>query len=139
MKGILLMLSCILLNPNFQSKQADDIIGTWRLEVGLDLNIYKIGEVYEGRIVALNNFNDGQILDEHNPEKGNRLDSLKGKIIMKNLKYDLEEKTWNDGTMYAPHKGMTVDLEIKEASDLSITAVGSKYIFWHTDKWLKLN
>jgi len=40
--------------------------------------------------------------------------------------------------MYAPHMGVKANLEIKEVVAEKMTVVGSKFLFWHTEEWTKI-
>jgi len=59
-------------------------------------------------------------------------------LISSTLKTD-KTKEWEDGKMYGPDKGITVNLEVTEFNDNEITIVGSKFVFWKTMKWKKIN
>jgi hypothetical protein len=116
---------------------SDDIIGVWKLENGIDLEIYKSGPYYLGKIHALNGFNKGQIIDIHNPDQESTKDSLVGKNMITNLKYNSKKNNWENGTMYAPHLGIFANLEIKNCTTDTLTAVGSKFMFWRTEYWIR--
>jgi hypothetical protein len=116
---------------------ADRIIGVWKLENQIDLKIYKYHSKYYGKIIALNGFNDGQILDSYNPKDKFVKDSLIGKVILSGLEYNQKEKKWQNGKMYAPNMGFFANLEIENVSSTALTAVGSKFMFWHTEHWQK--
>lgn len=131
---LLLFVFCGAQSPTDPS---DGIIGTWRLENSIDLEIYKSGPKYSGKIAALNGFNDGQTLDSHNSDKERQNDPLVGKVILTNLSYNTEEGIWENGKMYAPHMGFFANLEIKEVAGNEITAVGSKFLFWHAETWTR--
>jgi uncharacterized membrane protein len=134
-KVVLLML---FVSVTLFAQQADDIIGKYRLPNKLDIEIYKNGNTYSGKIIALNGYQNGQTKDVKNSDKSKRNDNLLGKVIISNLKFDTSEKEWEDGKMYGPEKGMTVNLEITEFKDNYITIVGSKFVFWKTMKWQKI-
>ena len=120
------------------SQQADDIIGKYHLPNGLDVEIFKEGEKYFGRINALNNYEEGQLTDVNNPDKSKKNDSLVGMVIIKNLEYDPDENQWIDGTMYGPEKGMVFNLKVTEIRENEIQVVGSKFILWRTMVWKKI-
>jgi hypothetical protein len=119
-------------------QEANKVVGKWHLENGLDIDIYEQNGKYHGKIIALNDFNDGQKLDEKNPDKSLRNRSLLGIVLLKNLSYNVEKGIWEDGKMYAPHMGMTANLEIKKVASNTLTAVGSKLLFWHTEEWQRI-
>jgi len=119
-------------------QQADEIIGKYHLPNDLDIEIFKEGEKYFGKIIALNNFEEGQQKDVNNPDKSKRNDPLAGMIIIKNFEYDPYENQWNKGTMYGPEKGMIFNLKIIEISEKEIEVVGSKLILWKTLHWERI-
>ena len=118
------------------AQQADDIVGKYHLPNDLDVEIFKDGKTYSGKIIALNNYPETR--DIKNSDKSKRDDLLLGKIIITKLKFNSNEKEWENGKMYGPDKGITVNLEVTEFNDNEITIVGSKFVFWKTMKWKKI-
>ena len=135
MKKIVIILSFISFVGYAQ--QADDIIGKYHLPNGLDVEIYKYGDTFSGKIIALNNYPETK--DVKNSNKSKRNDLLLGKEIITKLVFDADEKEWEDGKMYGPEKGMTVNLEVTHYAKGEITIVGSKFVFWKTMKWKRIN
>ena len=119
-------------------QQADQIIGKYHLPNDLDVEIFKDGGKYFGKIIALNNFEEGQQTDVNNPDKSKRNDSLIGMVIIKNLEYDPEKNEWINGSMYGPEKGMIFNLKVTEIRENEIEVVGSKFILWRTLTWKKI-
>ena len=139
MLRIKLILTIIIFSTLYTSaQQADEIIGKYHLPNELDVEIYKNGDTFSGKIFGLNNFRDGQTKDINNPEKSKQDDPLLGMIIIHNLEYDKDKKQWINGRMYGPEKGMIFNLKITEIGENDIEVVGSKYFFWHTMKWKKI-
>ncbi|RLD54454.1 MAG: hypothetical protein DRJ05_14640 [Bacteroidetes bacterium] len=128
----------ILVTTYSFAQQADEIIGKYRLPNKLDVEIFKSNGKYSGKIIALGNFDEGQTTDINNPEKSKRSNPLLGMVIIKNLEFDKDEKQWINGEMYGPEKGMIFNLKITEMREDDIEAVGSKYFFWKTLKWVKI-
>jgi len=128
----------LFLSAGIFAQQADDIIGVYHLPNDLDVEIYKTGNTYSGKIVALNGYKNGQTKDVKNTDKKKRKEMLLGKVIITKLKYDTDEKEWGNGKMYGPDKGITVNLEVTKYTDTEITIVGSKFVFWKTMKWKKI-
>ena len=127
-----------LLISNFIFAQnADDIIGKYHLPNNLDVELYKKGDTYYGKIIALNGYENGQMTDIKNPDESKRKDSLIGKIIIEDLRFDKEEKQWFDGKMYGAEKGMFFNMKVTEIHKNEITVVGSKFLFWRTLTWTK--
>ena len=121
------------------AQQADEIIGKYHLPNKLDVHIFKYKDKYYGKIIALNGYENGQTKDIKNPDKSKHNDTLIGKMIIKNLEFDENENEWVNGSMYGPEKGMIFNLKITEIRKNEIEIVGSKYFFWRTLKWEKLN
>ena len=119
-------------------QQADVILGKYNLPNNLDIEIFKEGNKYFGKIIALNNYEDGQVTDINNPDKSKQNDSLVGMVIIKDLEYDPDENKWINGSMYGPEKGMVFNLKIIEVGKKEIKVVGSKYFIWRTLKWKKI-
>ena len=128
----------ILFSTFGYSQNPDAIIGKYRLPNKLDVEIYKQENNYFGKIIALNGYQDGRTTDLKNPDKSKRNDSLVGKVIIENLKFDNDEKEWIDGKMYGAEKGMFFNLKIIDIKKDEITVVGSKFLFWRTLSWKKI-
>ena len=120
------------------SQDADKIIGNYRLPNKLDIEIFKENGKYFGKIIALNNFQDGQVKDINNPEDSKKTEPLIGKVIIENLEYNYKEDQWLNGSMYGPEKGMVFNLKITEVGETGIKVVGSKYFMWRTLKWERI-
>ncbi|MDA3905660.1 MAG: DUF2147 domain-containing protein [Bacteroidales bacterium] len=116
----------------------DVIIGKYRLPNKLDVEIFKQNGKYFGKIIALNEFENGQQKDINNSDQTRQADSLIGMLIIKNLEYEQKENKWLHGSMYSPEKGLIFNLKITENRDDEIVVVGSKYIMWRTLKWKKI-
>lgn len=136
MKIIYLML-LLFISTTLFAQQADDVIGKYHLPNGIDIKIYKVEDSYNGKIIALNEYPETK--DKKNPNKSKRKELLLGKVIIKNLKFDTDEKKWNKGKMYGPDKGINVNLEITASNNDEMTIVVSKFIFWKTLKWKRIN
>jgi uncharacterized protein (DUF2147 family) len=121
------------------AQHPDDIIGKYHLPNKLDIEIFKEGEKYNGRIIALNQFEYGQTKDINNPDKFRQADLLVGKVIIKSLEFDIEKKQWVNGEMYGPEKGMVFYLKVKEVKQKEIIVVGSKFIIRRTLSWEKIS
>ncbi len=134
----LLIVMMFLSASAIYAQQADDIVGKYRLPNKLDVKIFKYKGKYYGKIIALNGYENGQTTDYKNPDEAHRNDPLLGKIILKELVFDEDDKKWTDGQMYGPEKGMEVNLEVTEMKADKITVVASKYFFWKTIEWTKI-
>jgi len=133
------IISIVIFMTSFTfAQQADEIIGKYHLPNDLDVEIFKEGSKYFGKIIALNNFEDGQTKDVNNPEESRQKDALVGKVIIENLEYNKEKKQWLNGSMYGPEKGMVFNLKITEMRKHEIEVVGSKFVLWRTLQWQKI-
>ncbi len=121
------------------AQKADDVIGKYHLPNKLDVEIYKTGNNYSGKIIALNGFEDGQTTDVNNPDKSKRDTPLLGKVIISDLEFDEDSKQWINGTMYGSEKGMDVNMKVTEITETEITVVGSKFILSKTLKWTRID
>jgi len=81
------------------------ILGNWLTESkdGIIQISAAVSGVYEGRIVGGNH--PGR-LDEKNPDSTLRGKTLRGAVILRNLRYDGDGK-WSGGTIYEPDSGRT--------------------------------
>jgi len=120
------------------AQQADDIIGNYHLPNNLDIKIFKVEGKYQGEIIALNGYENGETKDFKNPDKSKRNDPLLGKIIIHDLEFDKKNKKWINGSMYGAKKGIMLNLKVTKMSKKEITVVGSKYFFWKTLTWEKI-
>ena len=137
LKTTLVAFLLLLANTLFAQK-ADDIIGKYHLPNDLDIEIYKVGNEYHGKIIALNGYQEGQTTDIKNPDETKHNTLLLGMVIIKGLVFDKDDKEWIEGKMYGPEKGMVFNLKITEIRENEIEVVGSKYFFWHTLEWLRI-
>ncbi len=138
MKQILLVAVLVFFTSVIFAQQSDDVIGKYRLPNNLDVQIFKENNKFFGKIIALNNYEDGVTKDFKNPDKAKQNELLMGKVIIKDLEFDSEDKIWINGSMYGPEKGMVFNLKITEIREKEIVIVGSKYIFKKTLEWQKL-
>ena len=126
---IMLAIRIILFSISVLSaQQADDIIGTYRLPNNLDIEISKVNQKYQGKIVAVNKNIEGSLQDE----------SILGDVIIHKLEFDKSSNKWVNGTMYSPKKGLTFNLQVNEIREKEIEVVGSKLFFWKTMTWKRL-
>jgi len=138
LKTILIITFFIFSITHISAQQADEIIGKYHLPNDLDIEIFKDGGKYFGKIIALNDFEDGQTKDVNNRDESKQNEHLIGKVIIKNLEFNRDKEQWLNGSMYGPEKGMVFNLKITEIREKEIEVVGSKYIMWRTLKWEKI-
>ena len=132
MNKILLIIFIFFSAIYVKAQKADDIIGKYRMPNDLDIEIFKKGDKYYGKVIALNNWENGQTKDYKNPDESKRNEPLLGKVIITGLEFDREEKEWVNGTLYGPDKGMFLDFEINEIRPKEVEATASKFIIHKT-------
>ncbi|MFO7828746.1 MAG: DUF2147 domain-containing protein [Bacteroidales bacterium] len=118
--------------------KADRITGKWLLPDHLVIEIYKVSQKYYGKIIDVTRFNDGQVKDIHNPDRSKRNDRLVGKVIISGLEYNQKSGEWINGIIYAPQKGLTLDLTIVKINGKNLEAKGSKFFFSKTINWKRI-
>lgn len=130
-----LIISGLFISSGYNGRKEDKILGNWMLPDNLGIEIFKKGDKYYGKIVNICGFNDGQKKDIHNPDRSKRNDSLVGKVIISGLEYDQKSGEWINGTIYAPQKGLTLDLTIIKINGKTLEAKGSKFFFSKKITW----
>ncbi len=118
---------------------ADKIIGKWILPDNIKIEIFKKNNKFYGKIIDLEGFNSGQTKDIKNPDKSLRNKELIGKIIISDLEYDSNLNQWINGTIYAPQKGIELNLKINYAKENELEAEASKLFFWKSIIWKKIS
>ncbi len=136
-KSVVILLFITLSSFKSNNDSGDKIIGKWILPDNIRIEIFKKNNKFYGKIIDLSGFNDGQTKDVKNPDKSNRKDELIGKIIISDLEYDSNLKQWIDGTIYAPQKGIELNLKINYANGNELEAEASKLFFWKSIVWKK--
>ncbi len=137
-KSMLTVLFIVLFTSILFAQQADIIVGKYSLPNKLDIEIFEQSGKYFGKIIALNGFENGQLIDINNPDRSKRNDLLLGKLIIKDLEYDKEEKKWINGSMYGAEKGLYFNLLIAEVREKEISVVGSKFVMRKYIEWKKI-
>jgi hypothetical protein len=104
------------------AQKSDAILGIWwNEEKDGQVEIYKVGSEYRGRIVYVkDNVNsDGSSpkKDNLNPNEKLRSRVLMGTTILTGLKFDSGDKEWADGTIYDTKSGNTYSCFAKLNSD----------------------
>jgi len=138
-KVLVIMSLFFLVSINLKAQSGDKLLGKYHLPNNLDIEIFKVeNNGYSGKIIALNGFDKGQKLDVNNKDRSKRKDPLLGKVIITNLKYNEKNNNWTNGKMYGPKKGMNFKLKVNKVDEDEIEVVGSKYFFWKTMQWKKI-
>lgn len=137
--SVVLLIFMTLSSFKYMNDSADKIIGKWFLPDNIQIEIFKKNNKFYGKIIDITGFNDGQTKDVNNPNKDSRNDDLMGKIIISDLEYDSNIKQWINGTIYAPQKGIKLNLKINYAKENELEAEASKLFFWKSIIWKKIN
>ena len=99
---------------------AQDVVGKWKLEDGTAIvEVYKSGDVYNGKIVWLKNPTaaDGSpAIDDLNPDPQLRTRQVLGLNMLNGLKKNGNEYT--GGTIYDPGNGKTYNCSMKVEGDV---------------------
>ena len=115
-----IILTIILMAVPFAAAFAQDVIGKWKLEDGTAIvEVYKSGEVFNGKIVWLQNPTEADgspAVDSNNPDKALRSRQLIGLNMLSNLKKDGAE--YNNGKIYDPGNGKTYNCSMKVEGDV---------------------
>jgi uncharacterized protein (DUF2147 family) len=144
-KKTLAVWTVLLLSSQFIKAQnkPNDILGIW-LTPGKDpakIEIYKINEVFFGKIVWLENpdYNGKPKVDGHNPDQSKRNNPVLGLLLLTGFKFDTGNE-WKDGTIYDPESGKTYSctLKLKNLNDLEIRGYVGIPLFGRTENWKKM-
>lgn len=115
-----IILTIILMAAPFAAAFAQDVIGKWKLEDGTAIvEVYKSGDVYNGKIVWLQNPTEADgspAVDSNNPDKALRSRKLIGLNMLSDLKKDGAEYT--SGKIYDPGNGKTYNCSMKVEGDI---------------------
>ena len=99
---------------------AQDVIGKWKLADGSAIvEVYKQGDVYNGKIVWLQNPTEADgtpAVDDKNPDAKLRSRQLIGLNMLSNLKKDGKE--YSGGSIYDPGNGKTYNCSMKVEGDV---------------------
>lgn len=99
---------------------AQDVTGKWKLEDGTAIvEVYRQGDVYNGKIVWLQNPTEADgspAVDSENPDKSLRSRKIIGLNMLSNLKKNGGEYT--GGSIYDPGNGKTYNCSMKVDGDV---------------------
>ncbi|TSA23863.1 MAG: DUF2147 domain-containing protein [Bacteroidetes bacterium] len=108
-----------------QAFQSDDIVGNWLNEEGTgQVEIFKVGTTYYGKIVWLQTPNDSITglprTDKENPDPAQQKRPLIGLVNLKGFVFDGDNE-WKEGTIYDPKNGKTYSCYMKFVDDTKST------------------
>ena len=114
------ILFCMVLMLATAALYAQDVVGKWKLEDGTAIvEVYKQGDVFNGKIVWLENPNepDGTpAKDTENPDPKLRSRQLINLNMLSGLKKNGTE--YSGGTIYDPGNGKTYNCSMKVEGDV---------------------
>ena len=115
-----IILTAILMAAPFMAAFAQDVIGKWKLEDGTAIvEVYKSGEVYNGKIVWLEKPTEADgspAVDKNNPDKALQSRKLIGLNMLSDLKKNGAE--YGNGKIYDPGNGKTYNCSMKVEGDV---------------------
>lgn len=123
---------------------AQSIVGKWKTiddETGKPksvVEIYKKGDVYEGKILKLfrePNEEQDPICDECDEDDPRHNQRVLGMVIIKDMKYYPEDKELNDGTILDPKNGTVYDCKIWLGEDGKLNVRGYVLFLFRTQTW----
>jgi uncharacterized protein (DUF2147 family) len=113
---------------------ADAIVGTWADARGeMLLEFSQCGATYCARIVGLPG-GDEAAVDGRNPDRSLRGRSLIGLQIIEGLRFEGPDR-YVGGAMYAPQRGVNVDVTFEMISPDVMRATVSRLVFRRTIEW----
>ena len=122
----LLLISFVITSP-VSAADEDAVIGEWYTKDSKALvQIYKQGDVYNGKIVWLKepkNEDGSAKLDTNNPDEAQRGQPIIGLNLVKGFTYKGSNK-WADGTIYDPDNGKTYKCKMNLNDDGSLKVRG---------------
>ena len=144
MKRFMFWLICLLLviGGRALAQEADAIVGEWYTEESKALvEIYKAGEVYNGKIVWLKEpkKEDGsEKLDTNNPDESKRGNPIIGLNLVNGFVYQGKNK-WADGAIYDPDNGKTYSckMTLNEDNTLKVRGFIGISLIGRTQVWVR--
>lgn len=150
MKNLILSLICMLAfampacAQNYNDN-ADNIIGEYLTDRGGSKSKVRVTKetdgTYSAQVFWVENpydKNGNKRKDVKNPDKKLRNVDIDKVVIVKGLKYDKEDKEWNDAKIYDPSKGFRVSLEAEFVEKDKLKLYGNIWGIGTTIYWKKL-
>ncbi len=117
-----------------QDPGADAIVGTWADARGeMLVEFSRCGAAYCARIVGLPG-GDKAAVDVRNPDRSLRGRPLIGLQIIEGLRFEGPDR-YVGGAMYAPQRGVNVDVSFEMVSPEVMRATVSRLVFRRTIEW----
>ena len=126
--------------------KADNIVGEYLTDRGGSKSKVRITKTayntYEARVFWVENPLDkdgNKRKDTKNPDKSLRSVDIDKVLLVSGLKYDAEDKEWNDAKIYDPTKGVRVNVKMKFESENKLKLRASILGIPKTLYWQKLS
>jgi uncharacterized protein (DUF2147 family) len=125
---------------------AQTFVGKWKTiddETGKPksiVEIYKKGNVYEGKIIKL--FREpgeeqDPVCDDCDEDDPRYMQKVIGMVIIKDMVYDKDDNELDDGTILDPKNGSVYDCKIWVGEDGTLQVRGYIAFLFRTQTWLK--
>jgi uncharacterized protein (DUF2147 family) len=120
---------------------SDAIIGRWMsLENNLEVEIFKTANVYNARVIWIDDSDDKSRpmnvrCDKNNPNEKLRKRKIIGLVVMYGLTYDPEQNEWNNGKIYDPASGKEWNAKAWLTKD-GVLKVRGYWNFEFIGKWI---
>lgn len=150
MKNFIVSLICALAfaMPSYSQNyndNADNIIGEYLTDRGGSKSKVRVSKdadgTYSAQVFWVENpydKNGNKRKDVKNPDKKLRNVDIDKVVIVKGLKYDKEDKEWNDAKIYDPSKGFRVSVEAEFVEKDKLKLYGNIWGIGTTIYWKKL-
>ena len=137
-----IILSIAIMAIGLISASAQDVIGKWKLEDGTAIvEVYKQGDVFNGKIVWLQNPTEADgtpAKDGNNPDKSLRSRQLIGLNMLHGLKK--EGSKYAGGKIYDPGNGKTYNCSMQVNGDILKVrgSLDAKGLLGRTMDWFRV-
>jgi uncharacterized protein (DUF2147 family) len=137
---IIAVITCFL-SGSLYAQVSIDIIGYWLNEKeDAKIEIYQKENIFEGKIVWMaepKDENGNWKLDSKNPNESMRNRKKMGLKILSDLKWNEDQKEWDNGKIYNSREGDTYSLfaKIEEKNTLNLRGFIGFSIFGKTTVW----
>lgn len=127
------------------SLMAQSFVGKWKTiddETGKPksiVEIYKNGDVYEGKILKLFRGPDEDpdpVCDDCDEDDPRYMKKVIGMTIVKDMEYDKDDEVLDDGTILDPKNGTVYDCKIWVGDDGNLQVRGYVLFLYRTQTWL---
>jgi len=131
--GVMLLLTLFAGNGIATTTNCDQIIGTWMAsDKNIVVQVYKDGDSFKASIVWFDDSDDKTRpmdvrVDYKNPDKSLRTRKVLGMQVLRNLEYNTESNSWENGVIYDAKNGheWTSCASIDKEGTLKVTG------YWH--------